>query len=49
MAISESKKLQEMTKSELLEEIIKLRRELHMKTDEIGTLKKRILIYRSVK
>ena len=37
------------TRTELVEEILRLNRELRGKNEEIATLKKRILLYKSIK
>jgi hypothetical protein len=37
------------TKTELIEEIVRLNKELRSKTEEITMLRKRILLYKSIK
>jgi hypothetical protein len=49
MALSEDKRIQNQTKGELVDEIIRLKGELRKRDAEIVTLKKRVLIYQSVK
>lgn len=48
MTLSENKYYSAKSKAELVEEIVRLNREVRVKNEEIATLKKRILIYKSL-
>ena len=49
MTLSENKYYSAKSKAELVEEIVRLNREVRAKNVEIETLKKRILLYKSLK
>jgi hypothetical protein len=49
MAVTLSDSYLGKSKTELVEEIIRLNKELRVKNEEIAMLKKRILLYKSIK